>query len=77
MTTVFHNFDNAKTAFINPNDILDKDPSFPEVCVTTFSENIIKKMAKTHGVKRVAYLYSANGNLLVYENRIVNKKPGT
>lgn len=74
MTTIFHNFDNAKTAFINPNDIMDEDSSFPDVCVTTFSENIIQKIAEIDGVKRIAYLYSANGTLPVYEIEYAGKR---
>lgn len=74
MTTVFHNFDNEKNAFINPNDFIEKDPSFPEVCVTTFSEQIINKIAEGDGVKKIAYLYTANGTLPVYETEYSGKR---
>lgn len=67
MAVIFQNYDEAKTAFLNPDDFLKPIPDFPEVCVTTFSENIIQKFAGMNSVKEIAKLYSANGLLPIYE----------
>ena len=67
MTAIFYNYDNDKNAFINPKDVIEKIPDFPEVCVTTFSEGIIKEIAADEKTRQIAVLYSANGELPVYE----------
>lgn len=67
MTTIFQNYDKAKTAFLNPKDTTEPIEGFPEVCVTTFSENIIKKFSDMKGVSKIAHLYTANGILPVYQ----------
>ena len=41
MATVFRKFSHEEVAFINPKDTTRQDPNFPELCVSTFSENII------------------------------------
>ena len=42
MATIFHRFYENKTAFLNPCDVVEKISGFPEVCITTFSESIIR-----------------------------------
>lgn len=74
MATVFENFDHTKTAFINPGDFIKPEPDFPEVCVTTFAENIIQKFAEIGQVKKIAELYSANGMIPVYETQYAGKR---
>lgn len=41
MATVFKKFSHEERAFINPEDVTKRNPDFPELCVSTFSENII------------------------------------
>lgn len=67
MSTIFTHFYNESKAFLEPLDTTKPIPDFPELCVTTFSKNIIQKFAKIQGVKEIAALYSANGVLPVYE----------
>lgn len=67
MTTIFHHFDNDRTAFLNPSDIIPAKPDFPDVCITTFSEKIIEQMAKLRNMAIVAQLQTANGTLPVYK----------
>lgn len=43
MATVFRNFPYEKRAFLNPEDTTKRNPDFPELCVSTFSENIINE----------------------------------
>lgn len=74
MTTIFHHFKNEKNAFINPEDFTKRIPDFPEVCVTTYSEQIIHEFVSSNGLKEIAYLYSANGTIPVYEINYAGKK---
>lgn len=67
MNTVFYNYDNDKNAFINPQDVIEKIPDFPKVCVTTFSEGMITQIAADERCRKIAVLNSANGKLPVYE----------
>ena len=67
MVTVFRKFSHEEAAFINPEDTTRQDPNFPELCVSTFSENIINKFASIKNVKVIGWLYSANGNIPNYE----------
>lgn len=67
MRTVFRNFPHEKRAFINPEDFTKRNPSFPEVCVSTFSENIINRFTSLNNVKIIGELYSANGTIPIYQ----------
>ena len=67
MGTVFHQFPNEKRAFINPEDTTERNPDFPTLCVSTFSENIINKFAAMDQVEEIGRLYTANGSLPVYK----------
>lgn len=67
MATIFHKFYDNKSAFLNPCDVIEEIFGFPEVCITTFSESIIKDFVENHAVKIIANLYSANGTIPVYE----------
>lgn len=46
MATIFNHFYGNKNAFLNPCDVTEKISGFPEVCITTFSESIIKDFVK-------------------------------
>lgn len=76
MATIFHHFCKDRDAFINPCDTTEKIAGFPEVCITTFSEGIIKDFTKNNAAKIIANLYSANGAIPVYEIEYGNKKMG-
>lgn len=67
MSTTFHEFDYNKTAVLNPGDFTKPVDGFPEICVSTFSEEIINKFAAMDQVEVVSMLYSANGALPVYK----------
>ena len=41
MSTIFDEFCRETTAFINPTDCIKPLSEFPEICITTFSQNII------------------------------------
>lgn len=76
MATIFDHFCKDQDAFINPCDTTEKIAGFPEVCITTFSEGIIKDFTRNNAAKIIANLYSANGALPVYEIEYGNKKIG-
>lgn len=76
MATIFHRFYENKNAFLNPCDVVEKINGFPEVCITTFSESIIKDFVENNTVKIIANLYSANGAIPVYEIEYAKKKMG-
>ena len=50
MKTVFRKFPQEKQAFINPEDTTECNPTFPKLCVSTFSESIINKFASLEKV---------------------------
>lgn len=73
MKTIFHNFDETRQAFINPENVIKADPLFPELCVTTFSESIIRKFAAMENTRQIAALGTANGTIPIYVNHYKGK----
>lgn len=76
MATIFQQFYEDRNAFLNPCDITEEISGFPEVCITTFSESIIKNFVENNESKIIANLYSANGIIPVYEINYARKKMG-
>ena len=56
MATIFERWDSAKTALINPWNVIEEKPDFPEVCITTFSANMIDRLAESRDGKKIAEL---------------------
>ena len=67
MTTVFKNYPKEKTAFLNPEDMIKRNPNFPELCVSTFSENIINEFFSGDNRKIICEICTANENISIYE----------
>lgn len=59
----------SRPALFSPSDTTKKIDTFPELCVSTFSENIIQKFSSLSDTKKIAELYTANGVILVYKIR--------
>ena len=76
MATIFDEFSQEATAFINPSDCVRPLPGFPEICITTFSQNIITEFVINHNAQVIAELCTANGMLPVYEVRYQNLSIG-
>ena len=76
MATIFNRFCENKNAFLNPCDVIERIPGFPEVCVTTFSESMIRDFVEHNEVSTIAHLYSANGAIPVYEVKYGDKCMG-
>lgn len=67
--TIFQRSDISAPALINPSDTTEKIKGFPKICVSTFSDNIIRKYASLKHVEQIAELYTANGTMPVYKIR--------
>lgn len=76
MATIFDDFSREAIAFINPTDCIKTLSEFPEICITTFSQNIITEFVENNDTKIIANLYSANGILPVYEIEYNNVSVG-
>ncbi len=66
MAAVFNNFQEDTNAFINPGDLTKEISGFPQICISTFSENIINHFIETNEARIIAHLYSSNGAIPVY-----------
>lgn len=69
MNTIFQRTSISEPALFNPSDTTKKINNFPEICVSTFSENIIQKFSSLDGAEKIAELYTANGTIPVYKIR--------
>ena len=70
--TIFQRADISAPALINPADTTEKRKDFPKICVSTFSDNIIRKFASLENVHQIAELYTANGAMPVYKIRYID-----
>lgn len=62
------------TALISPTDVISRIPGFPEVCITTFSQDMIAQFVSNNPARMIASLKTANGDLPVYEISAGGKK---
>ncbi len=65
--TIFQRTEISEPALFSPSDTTNKIENFPEICISTFSDNIIQKFSSLDNVEKIAELYSANGTLPVYQ----------
>lgn len=70
--TVFQKKELSEPALFMPSDTTERVENFPEICVSTFSENIIQKFSTLENTKKIAELYTANGSIPVYKIRYKN-----
>ena len=69
MNTIFQRTNISEPALFSPCNTTKKIDNFPELCVSTFSENIIKKFSSLRSTEAIAELYTANGRIPVYKIR--------
>ena len=69
MNTIFQRTNISEPALFSPSDTTKKINNFPEICVSTFSENIIQKFSSLDSTEKIAELYTANGTIPVYKIR--------
>lgn len=68
-STIFQKNEISEPALFSPCDTTNKIHGFPEICVSTFSENIIQKFSSLSNTEKIAELYTANGIIPVYKIR--------
>ena len=69
LNTIFQRINISEPALFSPFNTTKKIDNFPEICVSTFSENIIQKFSSLSNTKKIAELYTANGTIPVYKIR--------
>lgn len=62
----------TEPALFCPSDTTKPIKNFPEICVSTFSQNIIEIFASLDDTEKIAELYTANGAVPVYKIRYKN-----
>ena len=65
MSTVFQKTRISEEALLNPSDTVKKIDGFPQACVSTFSEKLIRIFAERHDSQIIASLPSAGGSVHV------------
>ena len=56
--SILSEFDESKTAIINPEDFVKKKEHFPEVAIATFTERIVEKAFKGKEKEIITYIYA-------------------
>lgn len=72
LLTVFQKPEISEPALFCPSDTTKRIEGFPEICVSTFSDNIIQKFSSLEHTEKIAELYTANGAIPVYKIRYKN-----
>ena len=67
MKTIFQKTGLSEPALFSPSDTTKRIKNFPKICVSTFSENIIRKFSSLSNTEKIAELYTANGMIPVYK----------
>ena len=67
MYTIFQRTKISEPTLFSPSNTTKRIENFPEICVSTFSDNIIQKFSSLDNVEKIAELCSANGTLPVYQ----------
>ncbi len=65
--TVFQKTEITEPALFSPSDTTKPIENFPEICVSTFSQNIIENFSTLKNVEKISELYTANGVIPVYK----------
>ena len=74
--TIFEKNEIQEPALFTPADTTKEIADFPEICVSTFSENIIQKFASLKNTEKIAELYSANGIIPVVRGKVILQPQG-
>ena len=67
MYTIFQRTEISEPTLFSPSDTTKRIENFPEICVSTFSDNTIQKFSSLDNVEKIAELYCASGMLPVYQ----------
>lgn len=72
MKTIFQRTELTEPALFSPSDTTKRIKNFPEICVSTFSKNIIERFSSLNTVEKIAGLYTANSVTPIYKIRYKN-----
>ncbi len=64
---ILNDFDECKTAIINPDYNSSKIENFPKIGVTCFSKKIIDKFVEVNNPEIIGYLKNTNGHVPIYK----------
>ena len=64
---ILSNFDDAKKAIINPEDLVAAIPDFPEIVVSCFARATFKRMLKRYKYRLLTKTSVANLDIPIYE----------
>ena len=67
MSTVFHKTRISEEALLHPSDTVKKISGFPQACVSTFSENLIRRFAGLPDSQIQSFLPSTGGSVPVFK----------
>ncbi|MGL4913399.1 MAG: nucleoside phosphorylase [Romboutsia sp.] len=67
MAILIREFDEDRSAIIEPSYCASINEDMPEIAVATFSYKLIEKFSKLEGVKTIGYMKSANGENRIYK----------
>ena len=60
-------FDNNKTAVINPNNIINKVDGMPEVAIACFSHSLFEKIVAGGKCIKIGEIHNTNAHKDIYE----------
>ncbi|MCB7319666.1 hypothetical protein [Lacrimispora sp. 210928-DFI.3.58] len=61
MNTIFQRTEFSEPTLFSPSNTMKKMDDFPEICVSTFSENFLQKFSSLNITEKITELYTANG----------------
>lgn len=67
MSILTREFDNERSAIIEPSYCASKNDEMPQIAVATFSYKLIEKFSKLENVKAIGKIKSANGENIIYK----------
>lgn len=67
MQTIFQRTEISEPVLFSPSDTTKRIENFPEICISTFSDNIIQKFSSLDNVEKIAELRSASGTLPIFK----------
>ncbi|PIE78378.1 MAG: phosphorylase [Candidatus Delongbacteria bacterium] len=71
---ILEEFDEEKTAIINPEDIFSKIDGIPKVAISCFAQTTFNRLVDELGAEIISYVGCANGRIPLYKANYKNKE---
>lgn len=71
---MLYDFDEAKEAVINPENLIDKIDNIPEVAIACFSKDLFEKIVEGAKCRPIGKLSNTNGKKTIYEMEYKGKR---